>query len=256
MKNVFYKACLLAALGFVGATAAQAQINANDLVLGFTSQASGVSDDYLVDLGQLPTTPNTALNVSGFSWTTFSSIFGSALANGQVNAGIVGSTPGNTGDVILSQLDNGTGTASIAGSATPPGDTLSGLHDAASTVSSTSLTLGEVAQSQTTSFYYNIAENPTTVGAAGISSFSAYADNPLVTISSSESVVLDIYEDSYTSRSNNGWSYDGTVTLNLSGDSLSAVYDVTPTPEPSTCVLGGLGMLMLVVRRKWSGKLA
>lgn len=255
MKNLFYKAALVAALGYTGVTAAHAQINPNDLVLGFTSQASGVSDDYLVDLGQIPTTSGTSLNVSGFNGSTFSSIFGSALANGEVNAGIVGSTPGTSGDVIFSRL-NSAGTPGLAGSATPPGDTLPALRDAAGTVSSTSLTLGEVAQTQTTSFYYNIAQNPMADGTAGISSFAGYADNPLVTIPSSESVVLDIYEDSYTSRANNGWTYDGSVTLNLSGDSLSAVY-VSPVPEPATYALfGGLGMLMLVLRRKWSGKVA
>jgi hypothetical protein len=257
MKNPFYKAALVAALGYAGVTAAHAQINPNDLVLGFTSQASGISDDYLVDLGQLPATPNTSLNVSGFSWTTFNSIFGSSLGNGQVNAGIVGSTPGNNGDVILSELDNGTGNPFTAGSATPPGDTTSALKDAAGTVSSTSLTLGEVAQTQTTSFFYNIAENPMSVGAAGISSFAAYADNPLVTVPSGESVTLDIYEDTYQSRSPGSWAYDGTVTLNLSGDSLSAVYDVSPVPEPSTYVIfGGLGMILLGLRHKWNSKRA
>jgi hypothetical protein len=253
MKNLFYKAALAAALGYAGATTANAQINPNDLVLGFSSQYSGVSQDYLVDLGQVPTTPNTALNVSGFDGVSFGSIFNSALAAGAVNVGIVGGKDASSGDVIFSELDNGTGTSSTAGSGMPPVDTKSALQNGAAVP--VGLTLGAVNQAANTSFYYDVAQNPMTAGTSGTSSFTGYVDNPLTTMSSSGDVVLDLWKDSWTLGGVSSWTYDGNVTIGVSGGNLSAVYDVQAVPEPATyAICGGLGMVMLGLRRKLGRK--
>ena len=255
MKNPFYKAALVAALGYAGVTAAHAQINQNDLVLGFSSQFAGVSQDYLVDLGQIPTTANTSLTVSGFNGTAFGNIFNSALQNNAVNVGIIGGKDASSGDIFFSEVDNGTGTASTAGSVTPPVDTKSALQNGAGIP--VGLTLGAVNQSASTSFYYDVAQNPSAAGTAATSSFTGYVDNPLTTIGSSDSVVLDLWKDSWTLGGVSSWTYDGDVTLGVSGDTLTAVYDVTPAPEPSTYVIfGGLGMVLLGLRHKWSGKRA
>ena len=254
MKKNLYKAALVAAIGLVGATAAQAQINDNDLVLGFTSQYAGVSDDYLVDLGPLPANTsanyNLALPVTGFSSATFSSIFSSALANDAVNVGIIGATPsgGSGGDVFLSQLR-----ASLAGSpggpnsATPPSDTESALANASSIP--TTLTLGEVAQTANGSFFNNVAESPTAVGLTGTSSFAGYADNPLSTIGGSETIYLDLYENQFAPRTSSSWEYVGDVALDLSGGALSATFD--PVPEPGTALIAGVaGLSLLLLRRR------
>src|SRR5215469_4216649 len=93
MKNHLYRAALVAALGLAGATAAHAQTvpNTGDLVIGFTSTAAGVTQDYFVDIGQFSalTSPNDNLS-SLLSFSTLQSVFGSALTSGNVNVGVVG----------------------------------------------------------------------------------------------------------------------------------------------------------------------
>lgn len=251
MKKNLYKTALVAAFGLAGAAAAQAQVNPNDLVLGFTSQYSGVTDDYLVDLGQFPTggAINVSLNTSGFNWSTFNSIFSGAMANNALNVGIVAGQNGNSGDVIFSVLDNGTGTYYSAGSSTPVGDTRSNLKNGAGIP--LSLSLGEVAQgstgSPTTSFYSDVAENPTTPGAAN-NNFTGYVDNPLSTMGTY--TVLDLYEDAYTGGSSGSWVFDGTVTIGLNNDTLTAIYD---TPEPGTGLIAGIsGLSILILRRRFT----
>jgi len=253
MKNL-YKAALLAALGLISVTAAQAQsasgtINNNDLVLGFTSTVNGVSQDYILDLGQIPTAPNTQLG--GISLSAFNSIFGANLANGQVNAGIVGGLPSGTQDVITSTLQ-GAGAPSVS----PSKGNISG---AAGTVSG--LQLGAVSQSSSASFFQNIAETPSTAGAAA-NSFAGYlASNPLSTIGTSETLTLDLYKDTFSGKTGTtGWSFIGDIALDLSGPTLSAVFDPTSTaavPEPATYgMLAGAGLLAVSLRRQVSRKTA
>jgi hypothetical protein len=252
MKKNLYKAALMAALGLAGVTAAQAQINNNDLVLGFTSQFTGVTQDYLIDLGPLPSNIpanyNTPLSVSGFNSATFGGIFDTALANNAVNLGIVGSTPNGDsgGEVILSILDNGTGTPTLAGSLTPPSDTESALANASDIP--TTLVLGPVSQSANGSFFNNVAENPTTPGIAGNNSFTGYSDNPLSTLGGSESILLDLYENTFAPRTASSWVYAGDVSVDVSGDTLTATFD--PVPEPGTALIAGISGLSLVLLRR------
>jgi len=249
MKKL-YKAALLAAFSLGGVIAAQAQANPNDLLVGFTDTAGGVTNDYIVDLGQIPGTENTSLDVSGFDDSTFTSIFGSALSGGQVNVGIVAgeSSPGQ--DVIMSVLDNGTGTPTVAGSSAPSTTpTGNNINLGASTVGA--LLLGVQPQVSDASWYYNIAENPATEGSAGNNSFAGYLNsNPMTTINGmTESLTLDLYEDVNNGRSGTtGWTYVGDVALDLNGGTLSATFD--PVPEPSTYgLLSTGGLLLLAVRR-------
>jgi hypothetical protein len=255
MKKNLYRVALIAALGMAGVTAAQAQISPNDLVLGFTSQYAGVSQDYLVDLGPLPANIpanyNLALNVSGFDGTTFGNIFNTALANGAVNAGIVGASPssGSGGTVILSILDNGTGTPVSAGSSTPQNDTEANLANASEIPGS--LTLGAVAQNANGSFYLNVAENPTTDGSSGGSSFAAYSDNPLSTLDGNDDLLVDLYENSFAPRTASSWVYAGDVAISVNGDALTATFD--PVPEPGTALIAGIsGLSLLILRRRFS----
>jgi len=260
MKNHLYKAALVAALGMAGAVAAQAQNPAaNDLVLGFTSQFNGVVNDYLVDLGPIPSAPG-AIS-SSFSSSTFANTFttssGNALASGQVNVGIVG---GSSSDAIFSELDTtATPSTTTAGSATPPADAKSNV-DAAGLVA-TGLTLGTPAHTDQTSFFADVAESPT-AGGANANNFTGYADNPLSTIDgTTESLVLDLWENANSGRTGvTGWTYEGYVDLGLSGGNLTATYDeplISSVPEPSTYgIFGSIGLLLLGLRRHLTGKLA
>jgi hypothetical protein len=260
MKNHLYKAALVAALGLAGAAAAHAQVNPTDLVLGFTSQFGGVTDDYTLDLGPLPTSPG-YINTSAFSSSSFASAFttsfGNALTSGAVNVGIVGGSDNATVDVFDSTLDtSGTPSASTPGSNPPGGATFSNVSAAGAVASS--LGLGLVPQITPTSFYYSIAENPTTVGSSGVGSFAGYVSNPLSTINGADPIItLDLWQDAQSGpHGTTGWEYEGYVQLNLTSDDLTASFD-SPVPEPSTyCIYGIGGLLMLVLRRKFSGKVA
>lgn len=220
-------------------------INNNDLVLGFTSQASGVSQDYILDLGQIPTTQNTQLG--GISLSTFNTIFGSALGNGAVNVDIVGGNPSaGSLSVIESTLDNGSGTPNAPGNS--PSTTF--IADAADSIGA--ITLGAVAQTSLNSFSVNIASSPTATG-TGANSFSGYlGGSTMATIGSSETITLDLFQDTQVGRSGTtGFTYEGDIALDLSGSTLSAVYDPVAVPEPSTYgLLAGAGLLAVAFRRQ------
>lgn len=277
MKNHLYKAALVAALGMAGAVAAQASSPASgDVVLGFTSQSAGASaDDYLVDLGALPAggnvaaNYNTALNVSGFSESAFTAagVAGSALGSGgTLYAGLVGYISGGTttSSIYMSQVDNGSGSPTAAGSGplvSPTGTALISAYDDATSLNPS----GAVSAANVGSFSYGVALNPSQQGSntTGTGNMAGEAaNNPMGTISSS--LVFDLWTGKATpSRGGatfNGWTYDGTVTISLANDTLTAIYDevnVSSVPEPATYgIFGGLGLLVLALRRQLTGKLA
>ena len=259
MKNS-YKVALLAALGLTVAVAAQAQTPvANDLVLGFTSTAPGVTSDYIVDLGQLPTAQNTQIG-SGVSLATLSSVFGSALANGQVNAGIVGGTAAGSKAAFTTTLDNGTGTATVAGSTAPISASKSQLSQVGSIA--TSLTTGVVSQNPVgqIGFFTSVAETPTTVGSANNNVASDLGSNPLSTIGTSEIITLDLWKNAGTAATGTavtGWQYEGDIQIDLSGTTASVVFDpaASSVPEPTTYgLLAGAGLLVVSLRNKLARK--
>jgi hypothetical protein len=228
----------------------------NDLILGFTSQASGVTEDYVLDLGQIPTSYDQQMG--GVSMSTFNSIFGSALANGQVNVGVVAGSSsfmtGDPNDVITSVLDNGWGgTPTLPGSSAPPAPNSPSIQNAAALVLDLTPGFGGISSSSESSFTYNIAQSPTTYG-TGIPSFSSSLfTSPLTTINSSEEVLLDLYEDTATGRTTTGYSYVGSIEVNLSGSTLSVTYDsVVPVmPEPGIYgLLAGVALLAMALSRQ------
>lgn len=238
------------------AVQAQSNPNANDLVLGFTSQAGGVTQDMVLDLGPIPsvTFPTTyQLDGTTADLTAFTTIFGSALASGQVNVGIIGGLGGGVKDVILSTLSGSKPTG--------PNPTKGNIANAAGDALSLSAysvgsAAGEAA-SGLSSWNSTIAVNPTTVGSAGAgTTYAEYVNNPMYTINgTTKSIVLDLYKDAgtgVTGTGTTGWTYAGNVTIDLSGSSLSAIYSA---PEPSSVALfGGAGVLALAFRRQFSRK--
>lgn len=249
MKNINKHLCrvaLLAAFGLGGVTAAQAQINANDLLLGFTSPS--VTSDYIIDLGQIPgSAGQITLSPSQFDAATFNSLFGSALSGGQVYVGIVGAQAGGiSGDVLFSAATQ---------PATSPSAT--DLRSAAGFPSG--LALGQVNQTGA-SFYDLISQSPGQEGAAA-NSFALYAQSPLYAITASQgtgaqTIDLNLWEATYQtipSSPPGAYSGQGFISLNLSSGNLGVAYNqaALAVPEPATyAILGVAAVLLLVFRRQ------
>ncbi|HEX5398765.1 MAG TPA: PEP-CTERM sorting domain-containing protein [Verrucomicrobiae bacterium] len=251
IKKHLYRVALLAALGLGGATAAQAQINANDLILGFTSpnaaSIGGNKYDYIIDLGQIPgSAGQITLSPSQFNATTFNTVLGSALAGGQAYVGIVGAHSGASGDVILSADVQPTtsGSASFLRSA-------AGYPDG--------LGLGQVNQTGS-SFFENISQGPGQLGAAA-NNFTLYAQSPLYAITASQgtgaqTIDLNLWEATYQTIPSSGvsaYSSPGFISLNLNGGNLGVAFnqEALAVPEPATyALLGAAGVLLLVFRRQ------
>jgi hypothetical protein len=268
MKNILYKTALVAALGLGGSIVAHAA--SGDLVLGFTSQTSGSdSDDYVVDLGALPTLGNvpadynTALNVSGFNWSAFTAtgVPGAAgVTSGDISVGLVAgvSTGANSGKYVIGGLLDTGGSPTAAGSTAPQSGTENQISKGAADANS--VTLGSPATSSSGSWSSLIALNPTTPGTLSSTTAGDYADQlgfePMATLSS-DSIVLDLWKQTYSNTSS--FTFDGTVTLafNTVTDTMTATYDEVAVPEPTTYgILGGMGVLLLGLRRQLTGKLA
>ena len=252
MKKLTKLAVLSVGAAFVS-TAAQAQLDNGDLILGFTSQAAGVTSDYVVDLGTVPGSQNSALDTSGFVQSDFNTTFGSAFANGAVNVGIAGGIDSSTAYVFTSVLDDGTGTATVPGSTAPTSTSKSFVQGAAGTLGSVNTGIVSFGSG----FTANVAQSPTAVGTAA-NSFSSYTGfNPLTTIPAGASTVtLDVFEDvSPLHGTSTTVSYVGDVTLDFTGSGLTATYDAAPVPEPTTnALLAGAGVLAFAFRRQFIRK--
>ena len=251
IKKHLYRVALLAALGLGGAPAAQAQINANDLILGFTSpnatSIGGNKYDYIIDLGQIPgSAGQITLSGSQFDATTFNTILGSALAGGQAYVGIVGAQSGASGDVLLSADVQPTTSSSAAF-----------LQSAAGYPNG--LALGQVNQTGS-SFYDNISQAPGQLGAAA-NNFTLYAQSPLYAITASQgtgaqTIDLNLWKATYQTIPSSGvgaYSSQGFISLNLSGGNLGVAYNqqALPVPEPATyALLGTAGVLLFAFRRQ------
>lgn len=259
MKNHLYKAVLAAALGLAGATAAHAQNQApsNDLLLGFTSP--NATSDYIIDLGQLlgASAEQITLTAGQYSDSTFTSDLGSEITAGTTYAGIFGSKAGSAGDVITSSTSTPFG--GVAQSHT--------ILDAAASYPS-SVALGSVAKTGQ-SVYNDISTAPGQSG-NNANSFGEYEPEVLQTVSSSEGTggsVLDltVYEATYGLTTSTAFADKGYVSIlfGSDGDIQGVAWDeaatapVTSVPEPATFgIFGGIGMLLLGLRRQLTGKLA
>jgi hypothetical protein len=249
--NKFTKLAALSLGAAFVSTAAQAQLDTGDLILGFTSQAAGVTSDYVVDLGAFPGEGNTTpLNTIGYSSSTFNTTFGSALDSGTLNVGIVGGVDNANAYIYTSLLDNGTGTALVAGSTAPLNISKGDIGLAAGTLGNLNTGVVDYADG----FTANVAENPASAGTAPTSFTGSTGDNPLTTIPAGTSVItLDIYQNSYSGRtSTTGFDYVGDVQLDITDSGLTATFDPVAAPEPSTyALLAGGGLLAFALRRKF-----
>jgi PKD repeat protein len=226
--------------------------NQDDLVLGFTSTYAGVANDYIIDLGQVPTTTTQLGN--NFSLTTFNSIFSSALAAGAVNVGVVGGGPND----INGNFDVDTST--LVGAAGPKHSVDQTIDNASQTI--ISLQLGEVAQNNLSSWTSLIAATPTAVGTAHNNFTSDLGEaNPLQSLSSSGSINLEIWNVQDAGNGEENWTSIGYVEINVSGSTLSAIYTKTaPVSSPvvsaiTSTVTNGFSPLTAVFTNSATGSI-
>lgn len=251
MKNS-YKIALLAALGFASVSVAQAQININDddLVLGITSS----SQDYVIDLGQIPATANTSLG--SYDLSSFDAA--------SLSAGVVGGDTDGAYDVagggdslFLTKVRSGTAATSyaVAGTESAPNlisqnnlDASAGLVYAIATGITPTSTTGHNAWSQI------VAQSSTAVGSSGGGNIGAYAGNPMGALTSP--LTLDLWAASDDNEPNS-FNYLGDIQLTETGSSVSVVFDPASVavPEPSTYgLIAGAGLLAVSLRNKLSRK--
>jgi len=254
--NKMIKIAVMAVAAALVSQAAKAQVNPDDLVLGFTSTANDVASDYILDLGQIPTSANTQLG--GVSLSAFNSIFGATdIANGNVDVGVVGANSANP-DVIVSTLRTGSNpnnlptNFTVKGAEAKPAFFTTSANTSFAAQDVQALSLGVVSHSSPTSWYQSISQYG--VGPAGqpsqsLGSYAPASTEALSVLPNTEQVTLDLFREN--DATTGLMTYVGDVQLDLTGSTLSAVFDPVATPEPSTfALLGGAAVLGLAFRRQ------
>ena len=263
MKKITTAASLLCGAVFASQSAFGQFVN-NDLYMGFQNQAGGGSADYLINLGAASGIVGGSSVVdlsSSFSLSDFNAVLGtsSSLFGGVV----AGSNNNASPDLYATQLRiGGAGTPSVPGSSSPAsfykGDLFLGYSD----LSQLALVAPAAGTGvlDTTKSWESFVE-PT------IAPGTFYGDmgiNPDSSVGPSTVLYEDLWYDSNSSSTvKKPFTYEGYFTLNLGGIVGSSVVQPSLTftpaavPEPSTLgLLGGAGLLLLSLRRRFDGKKA
>lgn len=249
MKNS-YKMALLAALGIVAATAAQAQSTTPDPVLLGMNDAN-TANDYVLQIGTANQFTTTAvlggsLNISG---NTISSVFGGdASYLNNVNVGAFGGNNGSFGDTTVLE------TADLAAlQTTTPG----GVSSSASLYAA--VPLGSSAKSGSSSWDSIVEVGPTTIGSSLEGSVSGDDTglfmNTAVSGNYSEQVYWTDPQAGQDINGNNFVTDLGTLNVNLNNGTWSFDGSSVAVPEPSTYgLIAGAGLLLVGVRRQFAKK--
>jgi hypothetical protein len=250
MNNITKMAVVSAAV-VLAAQAAQAQIPAGDLVLGFSSTAAGVTQDYIVDLGALPTTASSlggAVNFSQFGT-------GGAPSIGNMNVGVLfGKGNASTGDFAgYSVLRTGNNASGVQGTESTPATLATGNVITSAALDAQSMVAGLIPQGNQFSMLTQSS------GTAGTFANNMSA-NPLTSMPGT-TISLDLFEATRLAQSGrstpaSAFTYEGTLNIDLTGP--NAVVDFVPVaaavPEPSTYgLIAGAGLLLVSLRRQFRG---
>ncbi len=256
MKNL-YKAALLAALGLAGVTAAQAQ---SDMLLGFNdaganSGAAGYQNDYVIDLGAISGFTATSTFSGSINQTTFDNAFSSD--GSYLNDVAVGVVAENNG-VSPKQLY-------VSATSTPNHIATTQLNN--SIASASAITVGSYTTASGISsqlgWSYAVGVAPGTPNtfngnATGNGNEIMGAVPGVETSLSSGDAAFNLYEAT-SSGSTHSFTEIGTFTVDANNgvDTISYEGVDAAVPEPATYgIFGGMGVLLLGLRRQLTGKLA
>lgn len=240
-----YKLALLAALGLVTVTSAQA--GSSDFLLGFNDAAgpSAAQNDLVIDLGVASQfTANSTFSTSFSGFSAAYSADGNALND--VAAGVVEGFTGAYPKTLF-----------VTALSTPPSIGSSAFNNAAAVAQSP--TIGEYGSASTSGWTYNIAASPTAPGTSATAGDVADQthSNPLQSLSSGI-VTENLFEVTKPSSlgTPSAWSEIGTFTIDANADTVSYTgANVAAVPEPATYgLLSGAGMLLLGLRRQFTRK--
>lgn len=235
--------------------------NANDLLIGFNGfTVAGVSSDYIADLGASST-----ILSGGPNQNLSSSLTGIVPAySASLNVGVVaGATAGagGTGDnVFMTTVRLGGGSYLSAGTEGTPGATSrSGVTSAANDIANVPLgtTPSADPSGSNPSWSEWISAGPGQPGSGNANYVAALYGTkanpgPMVNFGGSSVIVEDLWQAVRGSSASVTWTYEGDLTIDLSGANPSVIFDAAPTPEPSTygILTLGVGILFLVRRRR------
>ena len=250
--------------------------NANDLVIGFngtTAVVAGggpnpVSADFLYDLGNANT-----IIAAGANDNLSGDVSGSLpVYTAGLNVGAVGGANSGTIDAFMTTIRTGGGLYTSAGTEAAPQTLTGGLSGdknaiATAGASVTGLSLGMnpypsattvgTANTSGNSWTQTISAGPAAAGSGSTSfvgrssldpSASLANESPMINFGGSSVVVEDLWGITASSTGHGpfSWTYEGDLTIDLSGSSPSVIFDLAPTPEPGTCALATIGGLLLL----------
>lgn len=256
MKNHLYKAALLAALGLVGVSAAQAS---NDVLMGFNDAVGPLAaqNDYVIDLGSYSSLVSSAessggtVNLyTGTIGTTFNSSSAFSMDSSALNDVAAGIVEGYTGGYPKTLFVSAP--TSVSSIFTPSSSQFNNAAAAA-----TGVQIGTYASSSDPATWTGAVAASATAGGSEISGGDV-TDNALVNpMGQLVNGVLDLNLWETTKSSSLGspsaYSEVGSFHIDLNNNMIN----FTVVPEPSTYALLGIGgLLALSLRHRLNRKIA
>ena len=226
MKNM-YKLALLAAVGLVSITSAQAQYNQGDLLVGFTT---GSGNDLIYDIGSASSL------TQGESWNLASLLTGNLSTIANDSWGVIGVTPGayNAGTSTIFTTASGSNVGALGSI---------GKNQFKAAITDVG-TIGLDFSSGVSAYDAASDGNSWNSQANGSTGFAADTTNPNAT---------GVATQTFYTEQSTGLGQDSFFSLGSTGTLTFGT--AVSVPEPATYgLLSGAGMLLLGLRRQLSRK--